>query len=444
MASVRGHGGCADQRNSPAMPLRRDVLCHLARLGAGGAALAAMPVQASRRMRLDIQGIGSTRVPVALSAFEGPVQDAAEPLHATIGANFQRSGMLAVAAGESTPDGQLSGSVQRLADGRWDIRWQLRDLVRQELLASRQVFAAPGDWRLAAHRIADDVQELLTGVRGVAATRIAFVVEERGRHLLKVADADGHQQRTVLASPQSLISPAWSPDGRALAYTSFEAGQAQVWVQDLASGRRRVLAAFRGSNSAPAWSPDGRTLAVALSRDGLTQLFLIDAEGGEPRRLMRSPGIDTEPAWAPDGVSLYFTSDRGGPPQIYRLHLASGEVQRISFERYCVTPAASPDGRHLAYISQQGRSLRVMLKELDSGAVRALSDTEADERPSFAPNGRLLAYATRAGRRDLLMAAPLDGGPRLQLLEHASDVREPSWGPWVPEQAPAPVAMARS
>jgi len=426
------------------MPLRRDVLCHLARLGAGATALATVPAHASRRMRLDIQGIGSTRVPVALAPFDGPVQDDADPLHAIVGANFQRSGMLAVAQGETAPDARLSGGVQRLADGRWDIRWQLHDLVRQDLLAQRQVLAAPGDWRLAAHRIADDAQELLTGVRGVAATRIAFVVEERGRHLLKLADADGDQQRTVLASPQSLISPAWSPDGRALAYTSFEAGQAQVWVQDIASGRRRVLAAFRGSNSAPAWSPDGRTLAVALSRDGLTQLFLIDAAGGEPRRLMRSGSIDTEPTWAPDGASLFFTSDRGGPPQIYRLHLARGEVERISFDGYSVTPSASPDGRYLAYIRKQGRSLRVMLKELATGAVRALTDTDSDERPSFAPNGRLLAYATRDGRRDLLMAAPLDGGQRLRLLEHPSDVREPSWGPWVPEQGPGPVAMAVS
>jgi TolB protein len=423
---------------------RRDMLCHLARLGAGTAALAALPSQASRSLRLDIQGIGSTRVPVALDTFDGPVQEDADPLHAIIGANFQRSGMLAVAAEGTAPDARLSGRLLRLADGRWDIRWALHDVVRNETLAQRQVLAAPGDWRLAAHRIADDVQELLTGVRGVAATRIAFVVEERGRHLLKLADADGHQQRTVLTSPQSLISPAWSPDGRALAYTSFEAGQAQVWVQDLASGRRRVLAAYRGSNSAPAWSPDGRQLAVALSRDGLTQIFLIDAEGGAPRRLMRSDSIDTEPAWAPDGASLFFTSDRGGPPQIYRLHLADNRVERISFDGYSVTPAASPDGRHVAFVRKQGRSLRVMLKELDSGAVRALTDTDSDERPSFAPNGRLLAYATRDGRRDFLMAAPLDGGPRQRLLEHPSDVREPSWGPWVPELGPGPVAMAVS
>jgi len=435
-------GAARSSATAHAMLQRRDVLCQLARLGAGTAALAAMPAQASRRLRLDIQGVGSTRVPVALTAFDGPVQDGADPLHDIIGADFRRSGMLAVAPDGAAPDARLSGGLRRLADGRWDIRWQLHDLLRHEVLAQRQVLAAPGDWRLAAHRIADDVQELLTGVRGVAATRIAFVVEERGRHLLKLADADGHQQRNVLSSPQSIISPAWSPDGRSLAYTSFEAGQAQVWVQDLASGRRRVIAAFRGSNSAPAWSPDGRQLAVALSREGLTQLFLIDAEGGEPRRLTRSGGIDTEPAWAPDGRSLFLTSDRGGSPQIYRLHLDSGLVERVSFDGYSVTPSVSPDGRHLAYVRKEGRSMRVMLKDLGTGALRAISDTDSDERPSFAPNGRLLAYATREGRRDLLMVAPLDGGPRMRLLEHDGDVREPSWGPGVPEQVP--VAMRLS
>jgi TolB protein len=423
------------------MPARRDMLRQFAFLGAGAFACAAAPVHAARLLRLDVQGVGSTRVPVALAPFEGPLPEGAEALHEVIASDMQRSGMLQVAAGDAAPDASLHGSVQSLADGRWDIRWKLKDRVRETVLAERSAAVAPGDWRLAAHRIADEVQELLTGVRGVAATRIAFVAEAAGRHLLQVADADGAQVRTALASAHGLISPAWSPDGRWLAYTSFESGQAQVWLQELASGRRRLLAAFRGSNSAPAWSPDGRRLALALSRDGLTQVFLMPVEGGTPERLTRSSGIDTEPAWAPDGRSLFFTSDRGGAPQIYRQDLASGSTQRVSFGNYCVSPAASPDGRWLAYVSRLDGALRVVVKDLESGAQRVLSDSDGDERPSFAPNGRLLAYATRSAGREVLMAAPLDGGARLRLLDHPHDAREPSWGPWVPGQAPPPVAM---
>jgi TolB protein len=122
--------------------------------------------------------------------------------------------------------------------------------------------------------VADEIHEKLTGERGVYATRIAYVVRAGRRYTLHVTDADGEGGQVALASPESIISPAWSPDGRQLAYVSFESQKAVVWVQDLSSGQRRMLANFRGSNSAPAWSPDGkRNLALTLSQDGLSQLY---------------------------------------------------------------------------------------------------------------------------------------------------------------------------
>ena len=128
---------------------------------------------------------------------------------------------------------------------------------------------------------------------------------------LWVADSDGENAQAALSSPEPIISPSWSPDGRQLAYVSFESRKPVIYVHDVASGRRRLLANFRGSNSAPAWSPDGRSLAVTLSRDGGSQLYLISAGGGEPRRLAKTSAIDTEPVFSPDGSSIYFVSDRG-------------------------------------------------------------------------------------------------------------------------------------
>ena len=103
-----------------------------------------------------------------------------------------------------------------------------------------------------------------------------------------MADSDGENAQSALASPEPIISPAWSANGAQLAYVSFESRKPVVYVHDVASGKRRLIANFRGSNSAPAWSPDGRTLAVTLSRDGGSQLYTIDANGGEPRRLTQS------------------------------------------------------------------------------------------------------------------------------------------------------------
>jgi TolB protein len=237
----------------------------------------------------------------------------------------------------------------------------------------------------------------------------------------------------ALASPEPIISPAWSPEGRRLAYVSFETQKAVVWVQDLTTGQRSMLASFRGSNSAPAWSPDGWQLAVALSQDGLTQLYLMPATGGTPQRLTRSNGIDTEPVFAPDGRSVFFVSDRGGGPQVYRVGLDGGNPQRVTFSgAYNISPAVSPDGTHLAYITRQGNGYKLMLQDLNDGTVLPLSDTQDDESPSFAPNGRLIVYASRVQGTDVLMTTTLDGKIKTRLLSISSgaDMREPAWGPY--------------
>jgi TolB protein len=323
------------------------------------------------------------------------------------------------------------GSVSRLADGRFDVRFRLWDVVRGQDLGGQSYAVAPADLRLAAHRIADFVYEKLTGDKGVFSTRIAYVTKAGQRYHLWVADADGENSQAALSSPEPIISPAWSPSGLHLAYVSFESRKPVVYVHDIASGKRRLIANFRGSNSAPAWAPDGRTLAVTLSRDGGSQLYAIDATGGEPRRLTQSSSIDTEPVYAPDGKTLYFVSDRGGAPQIYRMPATGGPVERVTFNgSYNISPTLSPDGRWLAYISRVSGAFKLHLLELSSGQATAITDTVADESPSFAPNGRLLVYATRQQGQEALMTSTLDGKLKARLAGQGGDIREPDWGPF--------------
>ena len=328
-------------------------------------------------------------------------------------------------------DALVGGSVSRLADGRFDVRFKLWDVVKGAELGGQSSLVAQGDLRLAAHRIADYVHEKLTGQKGVFSTRIAYVTKAGKNFTLRIADADGEGGQVALNSMEPIISPAWSPDGRELAYVSFESQKAVVYVQDTSSGKRRALANFRGSNSAPAWSPDGQTLAVTLSRDGGSQLYLIGRNGDNVRRLTQSIGIDTESVFSPDGRFVYFVSDRGGSPQIYRTAISGGNAERITFAgSYNISPAISPDGRSLAYIARQGNVFRLHVQDLTGGAPQPLSDTSDDESPSFAPNGRLIIYASRAQGRDVLMTTTLDGKIRARLVSTTTDVREPVWGPF--------------
>ena len=425
------------------MPNRRQFI----RTHTAAAAGIALPAWA--QFRVEISGVGATQLPIAIVKFRD--EDRATPslsLSAIVRADLERSGAFRSidapgALDEAArpvmtewrsraADALVAGSIGRLADGRFDVRFKLWDVVKGTELGGQAQAVDASDLRLAAHRIADFIYEKLTGDKGVFSTRIAYVTKGGGRFTLRVADSDGEGGQVALSSPEPIISPAWSPDGKQLAYVSFESQKAVVYTQDASSGTRRAIANFRGSNSAPAWSPDGQTLAVTLSRDTGSQLYLMASTGGTPRRLTTSSAIDTEPAFAPDGRSLYFVSDRGGGPQIYRTGLSGGNVERITFNgAYNISPAISPDGRTLAYISRQGGAYRLYTLDLTGNAQPvALTDTNDDESPSFAPNGRLIIYASRAQGRDVLMTTTLDGKIKARLISTTADVREPVWGPY--------------
>jgi len=428
------------------MPIQRRHFSAALAASASGGLLSLSPL-ALAQFRVEISGIGATQLPIAITRFRDEDRSG-QPLSAIVRGDLERSGSFrlvdssGVLDERSQPqftdwrargaDALASGSATRLADGRVDVRFKLWDAVKGEELLGQAMAVPAGDLRLVAHRIADAIHQKLTGEQGVNATRIAYVTKSANRYALRITDADGEGGHVALASPQPIISPAWSPDGRKLAYVSFESGKAVVMVQDVLSGERRALANFKGSNSAPAWSPDGRRVAVTLSRDGPAQLYLLDVEGEGLRRLTTSSAIDTEACFSPDGQTVFFVSDRGGGPQVYRMPAAGGAAERVTFSgSYNISPAISPDGRWLAYINR-GTGFRVMVMPLD-GSVPPLSvtDTNDDESPSFAPNGRLLIYATRSGGRDVLMTTTLDGKIRTRLLSSGIDVREPAWGPFV-------------
>ena len=412
-------------------------------------ALALLPFAARAQLRVEITGVGAQQFPIAIAPFANdgqPPQD----IDAIVRADLSRSGLFRIVDAGAQPvadnasvnladwkargaDALTVGSVRRLPDGRYDVRFRLLDTVKQAQLDGLSYVASAPELRLTAHRIADRIYEKLTGERGVFATRIAYVVQTaRNAWELHIADADGANSQPALRSREPIISPVWSPDGIRLAYVSFETGKPVVYVHTVTTGERKAVANFRGSNSAPAWSPDGRSLAVTLTREGNSQIFLMNADGSGVRRLTQSSGIDTEPVFTPDGQSLFFTSDRGGGPQIYRMPAGGGAVQRVTFGGdYSISPRLSPDGRLLAYVARRSGRFQVMVLDLASGQEIAVTDTAFDESPSFAPNGRLLLYATEVNGRGILATASVDGRARARLTGPAGDIREPTWGPFI-------------
>jgi len=405
---------------------------------------------ATAQLSIEVTGAGAQRLPIAIAPFAGEGA-LSTGIAAIVRADLERSGLF---RGIEVPalnppltdssnvnftewrsrlaDALVLGSVATRPDGRFEVRFRLYDVVKQTALGGVAYTLTKTQVRATAHRISDYVYEKLTGEKGVFSTRIAYVVKRGTRFELQIADADGAGEETALASFEPIISPAWSPDGKRLAYVSFENKKPVVYVHSLLDGKRHVAANFKGSNSAPAWSPDGSRLAVALSRDGGSQLFIVNADGSGLRRLTNSAGIDTEPVFSPDGQTIYFTSDRGGSPQIYRMPAGGGDAQRVTFEgSYNVSPRISRDGKNLAYIARNGGKFQVALLDLASRQALTLTDSDKDESPSFAPNGRMILLATVIGGRGVLSAVSSDGRVKQRLSIAAGDVREPAWGPFI-------------
>jgi TolB protein len=332
----------------------------------------------------------------------------------------------------------LVGQLQPQEPDRYNISFELYNVLNRQRLLGYQISTNRAGMRLASHQVADMVFEKILGIRGAFATRIAYVsvlgsVPNRSYRLI-VADADGENPHTVMQSNEPLMSPSWSPDGQNLAYVSFEARLPSVYVQYLKTGERRRVSAKAGVNQAPAWSPDGKKLALTLStRDGNLDIYVLDLTTQALSRITDDPSIDTEPQWSKDGQSLYFTSDRAGGPQIYRVGIQPGDhPRRLTFQgNYNARPRLSPDESQLAFVTQEDGAYRIAVMDLRGrGEVQVLTKGRFDVSPSYAPNGAEIIYASRDRGRGVLALVTADGRVQERLVSSEGEVQEPAWSPF--------------
>jgi TolB protein len=415
--------------------------------GVAGLLLWAQASMAGAVLNIEIIGAGEHQIPIAIVPFGGD-DKLAQAINEVVTGDLQRSGLFRLVdptgksphepAEVSYPDWQVRGAealaigtVAAQPNGRIEARFRLLDVVKQTELTGQAVSASENQIRAIGHRIADMIYEKLTGDRGVFSTRIAYVNRQGRNFRLIVADSDGHNEQTVLAQNEPIMSPAWSPDGSHLAYVSFETGHAVVYVQSLYTNQRMVLADFRGSNSAPAWSPDGRQLAIVLTRDGSSQVYLVRPDGSGMRRITFSGAIDTEPNFSPDGQSLLFTSDRGGSAQIYRMSVDGDLAQRMTFgDGTNFSPRHSPDGKGFVFAHLDNGRFYVAIQDFQTGQVSLLTEGGWEKKPSFAPNGKLILFASEARGRGILATVSSDGRVKQHMFTQSGDAREPVWGPY--------------
>jgi TolB protein len=330
------------------------------------------------------------------------------------------------------------GQLQPQGEDRFNIAFELYNVLNHQRLLGFQISSNRAGLRLASHQVADMIFEKIIGIRGAFATHIAYIsmlgaVPHRTYRLI-VADADGENPHIVMQSNEPLMSPAWSPDGQSLAYVSFEDKLPSIYVQYLKTGERRQVSARAGVNQAPAWSPDGKKLALTLStRDGNLDVYVLDLATQALTRITDDPGIDTEPQWSKDGHTLYFTSDRAGGPQIYSVGLSPGDrPRRLTFQgAYNARPRLSPDESTLAFVTQEDGAFRIATMDLKGhNDMQVLTKGRSDVSPSYAPNGAQIIYASRDRGRGVLAMVSSDGRVQERLVSSEGDVQEPAWSPF--------------
>jgi TolB protein len=328
------------------------------------------------------------------------------------------------------------GSVVQSGENAYTLQFQLFDVFGRKQLVGYRMPASRGTMREAAHRAADMIYEKLTGIKGVFGTKVAYITAaqqgQKRLYSLVVSDQDGENEHTIMESNDPIMSPAWSPDSRQLAYVSFEGNKSSIFVQTLRTGNRFKVSSKPGINGAPSFSPDGRQLVVTLGgTEGNLDIYTLDVTSRQLQQLTTHRAIDTEGTWSPDGRYIYFTSDRAGGPQIYRIPATGGTPERITFEgSYNARPRLSPDGTRLAMVHNDRGNYRVAVMNLARKDILIVSGGQQDESPSFAPNSDILIYATRQGGNGVLETVSADGLIRQKMASGRGDVREPVWSPF--------------
>ena len=339
-------------------------------------------------------------------------------------------------------DNVVVGKVEMVGDDRYQVSFQLLDLYHgkgaDSILLSKKYTISGKEMRALSHHISDLVFEQLTGVRGIFSTRLAYVVVQHSssglrQYHLEVADQDGYNPRSLLESPEPIMSPSWSPNGKKIAYVSFENKHSAIYVQDVATGARQLISKFPGINGAPAWSPDGSKLAMALSKSGSLNIYIMDIASRRLKQVTNDYYINTEPAWSPNGKSLLYTSNRGGGVQVYQVNLASGSSSRISYDGdYNARASYTRDGNHIVMIHKVSGVYYIGILDLESGTMKVLNSYSGDSSsPSVAPNGSMILFDTLSGGRSVLGMVSADARIALVLPARNGEAQDPAWSPFL-------------
>ena len=214
-------------------------------------------------------------------------------------------------------------------------------------------------------------------------------------------DADGGNQQNLTNDPNSDLSPSWSPDGKRIAFVSYRDGKvhaihgwptSEIYVMDADGGNPQNLTNNSDDDFHPAWSPDGKRIAFTSYKDGhfigefeiTSEIYLMDADGGNQQKLTENRKNDFSPSWSPDGKRIAFSSDRKGDfvnSEIYVMDADGGNLQRLTENRdWDYAPSWSPDGKRIAFSSDgDNKQADIYVMDADGGNQQKITNHPRDD-----------------------------------------------------------------
>ena len=334
--------------------------------------------------------------------------------------------------------GEASNEVQAVVGGKLTVSGgqvrlagEVRDMPARRPILAREYRGSLSDWRDLVHRFADDIVQQFTGEPGVSRTHIAFVARGGRNKELHVMDYDGANRRALTSDQSIALSPAFSPEGSLILFTSYRGGSGpRVFVVRASGGRPFLVSGRPGLNTSASYSPDGREVVCTLSMDGNSEIYLLDAKGGSPRRLTNNRAIDTSPTWSPTGREIAFTSDRSGSPQVYVMDHEGGNVHRLTYDvDYTDSPTWSPKGDRLAFVARTSGGFDIYTCRSDGSDTRLAVSGRSNENPRWSPDGRHLVFASNRDGASALYVTDLDGRPPRKLDTGGLVASSPAWSP---------------
>jgi TolB protein len=334
-----------------------------------------------------------------------------------------------------------AAALVQLAPTNTGVRVTVHDVARARILEDLEfplpLSPATGAWRLAVHHVSDEVERWVTGVRGIAKTRIVYV---RNRQI-RIVDSDGANDQVLVPAG---LSPAWHPNGRHIAYSVMTDSGTRLAVRDVTNGATRWASSTPFSIAiTPAFSRDGSVLAYGYGREEGTDIHVAPALGaGQARRVTIGRGSENmNPTFSPDGRKIAFVSGRLGHPEVYITDADGTNVElltqfNVGEQAYRTSPDWSPDGRAIAYHAQIAGVFQLYTIGLRERLPRQLTSDASNEDPSWAPDSRHVVFtSTRTGVPQLWIMDVESG--RVRQLTHGGGSRLGSWSPHLSSVPPS-------